>query len=72
MNKYPDHNFDQYDDNETIKERLKEAVEDHKKAKEQAHELRQAFLEEQAEIAKQNGNLGKYKTLKQQDTISQS
>jgi hypothetical protein len=57
MERHPEIDFSQYDDEEIIRDRIKSCIETSRQTKQNAYELRQAFLEERADIAKQNGNL---------------
>jgi hypothetical protein len=64
-----DEDLTMYDDEETIWEKIKECSETSRQTKENAHELRQAFLTERAEIAKENGNLSLEAAIRQIQNI---
>jgi hypothetical protein len=57
MTKYPEELFASMDDIAVVKDQLKECREEHKKAIDNAKEIRQKFLAERAEIAHLNGNI---------------
>jgi hypothetical protein len=73
MERYPETEFSQYNDNEVIYERIKECMETTRQTKDNAHELRQAFLTERAEIANLlRQQSAKYKTSKLPKGTTQS
>jgi hypothetical protein len=57
MNKYPEEEFTNLEENDHINERLKECREDYKQAIENSKEIRRKFLAERAEIARLNGDI---------------
>jgi hypothetical protein len=69
MEKYPDEDFTQHDTEEIIWEKIKDCAETSRQTKDNAHEIRQAFLAEKADIAKQNGNLSLEAAIRQIQNI---
>jgi Reverse transcriptase (RNA-dependent DNA polymerase) len=69
IEKYPKIDFSDHDDEDVIKERIKACIETSRQTRQNAHELRQQFLEEWADIAKQNGNLSLEAAIRQIQNI---